>query len=78
MALVKEAQDGERPRLCWDESEDFSVLSPDARADVASALRVPASGRESKRRGRWLQVTQLLAACAAGHVRLMSVRKTSV
>lgn len=53
MALVKETHDSDRPRLGWDESQDFSVLNPDGRStDVLSALRVP--------------VTQLLAACAAG------------
>lgn len=53
MALVKTLSDGDRPRLGWDESQDFSVLNPDGRGtDVLSALRVP--------------VTQLLAACAAG------------
>lgn len=53
MALVKTLSDSDRPRLGWDESQDFSVLNPDGRStDVLSALRVP--------------VTQLLAACAAG------------
>lgn len=53
MALVKDTHESDRPRLGWDESEDFSILSPDGRsADVASALRVP--------------VSQFLAACAAG------------
>ncbi|CAE7845104.1 unnamed protein product, partial [Symbiodinium sp. KB8] len=55
MALIKESGDEAAPKLSWDDSEEFSMLSPDSgsrSASVSSALRVP--------------VSQLLSACAVG------------
>jgi len=55
MALIKESGDEAAPKLSWDDSEEFSMLSPDGgsrSASVSSALRVP--------------VSQLLSACAVG------------
>ncbi|CAE7743550.1 unnamed protein product, partial [Symbiodinium pilosum] len=54
MALIKESGDNDAPKLSWDDSEEFSMLSPgdsgSRSASVSSALRVP--------------VSQLLSACA--------------